>query len=127
MKTRFPLVLAVFVAALCFASSAHATIQRVVVVQTADIEAYVKELEKGQQLLEKMGSVQVLRVWRPRFGGEAGTVMVCVEYADLAAMAADDKKVAAHAEFQAWLKQLGKLRKIVSDSLYDEMRMTPRK
>ena len=127
MKTKHLLVLAALFAALCLASSAHATLQRVVVIQTDNVDAYVKELQKGQDLLNKMGSVQKLRVWRPRFAGtDAGTITVCIEYANLAAMAEDDKKVGAHAEFQAWLKQLGKMRKIISDSLYEEATATTR-
>lgn len=122
MKTKFIVCLVTLFAALCLASESRAAIQRVVVIQTENLEAYVKELQHGQELLKKMGSVQVLRVWRTRFAGtQAGTVMVCVEYPDLAAYAADEKKVAAHAEFQAWLKRLAQQRKVISDSLYDEM------
>lgn len=123
MKTKIITLLAAWFAALCFASSAHATVQRVVVIQTSDIETYVMELQKGQEILRKMGSMQVLRVWRPRFGGEAGTLVVAVEYPDLPAYAADEKKVAANPEFQAWIKQLAKMRKIVSDSLHDELKL----
>jgi len=123
MKPKLTLVLAALFAALCLASSAHATLQRVVVIRTDDIDAYVKELQKGQEMLKNMGSVQVLRVWRPRFGGEAGTLAVAVEYPDLAAYAADEKKAGAHAEFQAWLKNLAMMRKIVSDSLHEELKL----
>lgn len=118
------LALAAFFIPLLLASQSHATIQRVVVIKTDDVAAYVKELRKGQEMLDKMGSVQKLRVWRARFAGpDAGTVSVSVEYADLAEMAEDDKKVGANPEFQAWLKKLATMRRIVSDSLYDELKL----
>lgn len=122
MKTKC-LLLAVLIS-LCAAVSASATVQRVVVVQTDDVAAYVKELGRGQAMLAEMGSVQKLRVWRPRFAGpNVGILTVSIEYADLAAYAEDEKKVGAHAEFQAWLKRLGTMRKLVSDSLHDELKL----
>lgn len=124
MKTKFRVAFAALLLALCFASAADAAVMRVVVVQVENVEAYVKELEKGQAILKKTGAVQQLRVWRARFAGsEAGTVVVTVEFPDLAAVAEDDKKTNGSADFQAWMKNLAKQRKIVSDSLYDEVKV----
>jgi hypothetical protein len=112
-------------AAVLFAvsSTVEATVLRVVVVQTEDPDAYTKSIQQGQELLTKAGSSGKIRVWRARFAGdEAGTVVVSVEYPDLAAIAADDKRMAENAEISAWLKSLDKLRKIVSDSIYTELK-----
>ena len=87
------------------------------------VDAYVKEVEKGQALIKKLGGSAVLRVWRARFAGnEAGTVVVSVEYPDLVTYANDDKKLNVAPEYQTWMKGLAKIRKITSDSLYEELK-----
>jgi hypothetical protein len=99
------------------------TVARVVVVQTDNADAYVKELERGKSILERLQSPGKIRVWRARFAGNAaGSVIVTVEYPSLAAIADDDAKDAKDPEFQTWLKGLDKIRKIVSDSLYTELK-----
>ena len=81
--------------------AAQATVLRVVTIQTDNLDAYVKDLAKGQALLKKIGSVQELRIWRARFAGtDAGTVVVSIEFPDMQAFAEDDKKTAADPEFQ---------------------------
>jgi len=119
-------LLGTFAAAVLFsmlAVSAEAAVLRVVVVQTSDPGAYAQEIEKGRALLERAGSVAKVRVWRGRFAGpEAGKVVVSIEFPDMASFASDDKKMAADADYQAWLKGLDKLRTVVSDSLYEELR-----
>src|SRR5262245_31232925 len=116
----------VCLAAVCalsvLASSASATVLRVVVVQ-ADAQTYMKELERGKAILKRLGSPAVIRVWQARFAGnEAGAVVASIEYADLETMAKDEAKEQADPEFSAWLKGLDKVRKIVSDSLYTEVK-----
>lgn len=102
---------------------AEATVLRVVVVETRDADAYVKEIERGRAILKRLDSSGVIRVWRARFAGpDAGNVVVSLEYPNMAAFARDDSKAAADSEYQAWLKGLDKLRKIVSDSLYSELK-----
>lgn len=106
-----------------FSGLAQAAVSRVVVVETSDMKAYVQEIEKGKALLQRAGSPAQIRVWRARFAGpNAGNVVVTVEYSDMVTFANDDKKMAADAEYQAWLKGLDRVRKIVSDSLYEEAR-----
>lgn len=123
MKSKLSLLVVLLLASSFFASAAHATVLRVVTIQTDNTEAYVKEIGNGQALLKKLGSTAILRVWRARFAGpDAGTVVVSIEYADLVTFAAEDKKVSADPDYQAWLKGLAKIRKIVSDSLYDELK-----
>ncbi len=122
MRSRAMLCAAV-AALVCFAFAAEATVLRVVVVQTSDAAAYAKEIERGQAMMKKAGFTGQIRVWRARFAGQdAGSVVVSVEYADMATYAAEDKKMQTDPELAAWLKGLDKLRKIVSDSLYDELK-----
>jgi hypothetical protein len=101
---------------------AEGTVLRVIVVQTDDVSAYLKEIERGKAMMKRLESPATTRIWRATFAGsEAGTVVVSVEYPSLAAFAKDDAKFTADSEFQAWLKGLDKIRKIVSDSLYNEL------
>jgi hypothetical protein len=102
---------------------ADSPVLRVVVVQTDNADGYVKEIEKGKAVLKRLESSGVIRVWRAKFAGpNAGSVVVSLEYPSMAAFAKDDAKIAADAEYQAWLKGLDKFRKIVSDSLYGELK-----
>lgn len=102
--------------------AAEPTVLRVVTVQAADPGAYVKEVERGRAIMKRLGSPAEIRVWRARYAGDqAGAIVVSVEYPDLAAVAADDARLRADAEFQSWLQGLDKVRKVVSDSLYTEV------
>ena len=110
-------------AAMLFAGIANAATMRVVVVEASDVPAYVKAVHEGQALLKKKGSAAELHVWVARYAGEnAGSVVVSVEYASLEALAKDDALMRSDAELVAWLERLGKLRKIVSDSIYEELK-----
>jgi hypothetical protein len=122
MKSRLLLIAAVLFASSLLASAARATVLRVVVVQTEDAAAYVKQIEQGQALLKKMGSPTIIRVWRARFAGNnAGSVVVSIEYPDIISFANEDKKAMADPGYQAWLMGLNKIRKVFSDSLYEEL------
>jgi hypothetical protein len=102
--------------------AAEPTVLRVVVVQAEDAAAYVKEIDRGRAIMKRLGSPAEVRVWRARFAGEeAGAIVVSLLYPNLTALAADDAKMGADAEFQSWLQGLAKVRKVVSDSLYTEM------
>ncbi|MEZ5277259.1 MAG: hypothetical protein R3F07_12830 [Opitutaceae bacterium] len=113
------------IAALCvcpFFSIAQATVLRVVVVKTADVKAYAKELEAGRKILKDAGSTGVVRSWVARYAGEqAGSVVVSIEYADMTALATDYETMDKNADYAAWLKGLAKMREIVSDSIYEEL------
>lgn len=100
----------------------ESTVLRVLVVETDNVEAYVQELQRGRAMLKRLESPGVIRVWKARYAGrEAGTVVVSIEFPSLTALAEDQARLAADTEFQTWLKGLDKIRKIVSDSLYDEL------
>jgi hypothetical protein len=125
MLRKIVLAFAVVVSVLGFSSVALAkntAVMRVIMVKTDHVAEYVQELEKGKEILRRIGSPAQLRVWQTKFAGEdAGTVMVQIEYPSLTAYAADDVRVGANEEYQTWLKGLDKIRKIVSDSLYREL------
>lgn len=105
------------------ATAADTVVLRVVVVETADLNGYVKELEKGKAILKRLESPVILRVWHARFAGpQAGSVVVSQEWPSMAAFAKDDAKTSADAEFQTFVNGLSKIRKIVSDSLYTEVK-----
>jgi hypothetical protein len=112
-------------AALCvcpFFSIAQATVLRVVVVETADVKAYAEELEAGKKILKDAGSPGIIRSWVARYAGEqAGSVVVSIEYADMTALAKDYETMNKNPDYAAWLKALGKIRTVVSDSIYEEL------
>ena len=123
MKSRILAFAALLLASSIFALDARATVLRVVTVQTDNADAYLQELGRGQALIKKLGGSAVLRVWRARFAGpNAGAIVVSIEYPDLITFANDEKKVTETPEYQEWLKGLAKVRKVLSDSLYEEMK-----
>ncbi|HEV3205598.1 MAG TPA: hypothetical protein VGZ28_01495 [Terriglobales bacterium] len=123
--TRSVVMAGVILLVVCLASSAafaqKATVLRVVVVKTEDPAAYTAEIEKGRQLMKSLGIQGQTRVWQARFAGpEAGMVVATIEYPSMAAFADAVAKTNASSEYQAWIKGLDKVRKIVADSLYSE-------
>ena len=115
--------LAAALAVLAYASSAQAAVSRVIIVDTADAAAYLKNLDKVRAMNTRLGNKGVIRTWRARFAGpQTGALVVVIEYADMNTFAAEDTKLRGDAEFQSLQKELDKTRKIVSDSLYDEMK-----
>lgn len=123
LKAVVPLVLVTAATVALCGSQAEAATLRVVVVKTQDAGAYVKELDRGRELFKKVGSPVILRVWRAQYAGEnAGSVVVAAEYPDLAALAKDNDTMASNPELRAWLAGLDKVRTIVSDSIYQELK-----
>jgi hypothetical protein len=95
---------------------------RVIVVTTEDASAYLRELDKGKAMLKRLGISVHIRAFRATFAGpEAGALVVSQEYASFAALADASTKTAADPEFSQWVKGLDKVRKIMSDSLYQEL------
>ena len=119
---RLKYVAAALALTLFGAAAVQASTLRVVVVQASDADAYVKAIEQGKALLKAKGSSATIRVWRARFAGnEAGSIVVSIEYPNLEVLAKDDAKMATDPELKAWLQGLDKVRKIVSDSIYNEL------
>jgi hypothetical protein len=99
-----------------------APVLRIVVVQTDNPDAYLKEIERGRGILKRLGST-TLRVFQARFAGDrAGALVVAAESPSLTTFAKDEDKATSDPEYQAWMKDLAKLRKVTSDSIYREMK-----
>jgi len=103
-------------------SPAQSAVYRVMTVEVTDIDMYLKEVDNVRAAMKRLKVDGTVRVMRARFAGKAvGRVIVTIEYKDLAAFAATDAALKADAEHTAALRRIGALRKIVSDSLYDEL------
>lgn len=114
--------LALGVGLLLSAATAQAAVFRVVVVEVSDTAMYMKEIDNIRAAMKRLKVDGTLRVMRARFAGEqSGTIVVAVEYKDMAAFAAGDAALAADAENTATMRRIEALRKIVSDSLYQEL------
>src|SRR6185295_17615111 len=120
---RFRSSLACAVVGLMLGTTAEAGVLRVVVVEASDAAAYAKAIEQGKALMKAKGLPADIRVWRARFAGErAGSVVAAIEYASLEAFAKADAAMNTDPELKAWLAGLPKVRKIVSDSIYEEIK-----
>ncbi len=116
-------VFAVLLGLFALVGTAEATVLRVVIVETSDSAAYMKQIERVRAANKRLGNAETVRVWRARFAGqESGAIAVGIEYADWAAFTASDAKSAADPETQTILKELNSIRKIVSDSIYEEVK-----
>jgi len=114
------------VAGLALASAAampaSATL-RVIAVQTNDIKTYRHEVEILQSEFKKEGLPVTLRVWRATYAGpDTGTIIVTVEVPDLATLAKIEEAVMKpNSALGATMKRIEAIRKIASDSLYEEL------
>lgn len=107
---------------LMLSAAVQATVLRVVMVEAPDVTAYAKALEQLESVLKSKGSPVKIRIWRATFAGpETGTVAVSAEYPNLEALAKDNDRIANDPEVRSAFSTLDKLRKIVSDSLYNEL------
>lgn len=126
MRSKFLLLLLVVALLVSVSPSAQAAdpvVLRVIVVQTDDMTGYLKEIENAKAINKRLSGSSTVRVWKARFAGdEAGSVVVSIEYPSLMAMAQDEQKSQADPEYKALLGRLDKMRKIVSDSLYNELK-----
>ena len=122
-KTAFMFVVLVLILGMSSAAFAQrSTVLRVVVIKTDNVPAYLQLLEKGKEIQRKIGLTPQIRVWRATLAGpDAGAIVVAIEYPSLAAYAEADAKMRADKDYQDWLKDLDKIRTIVSESLYKEL------
>ena len=99
------------------------TTLRVIAVQTPDIKTYRHEVETLQGEFKKEGLPVTLRVWRATYAGpDTGTIIVTVEVPDLATLAKiEDAVLKPNSPLSATMKRIEAIRKITSDSLYQEL------
>jgi hypothetical protein len=103
--------------------AAEPTALRVVIVQVTDMDAYVKEIDKARAMLKRLEIPAQVRVWKARFAGQdTGSVVVALEFPNLTELAKGEAKMAADADYMTWLKGLDKVRTVVSDSIYYELK-----
>jgi hypothetical protein len=109
--------------ALAAGSASAAPIARVISVQVTDLKAYAHEVDVLQGQMKKAGVAVTIRIWRARFAGsDAGTLIVAIEMPDLATLAKVDELQKSNTEIAATMQKIGALRKIVSDSIYEEVK-----
>jgi hypothetical protein len=122
-RISFVLVLLTLCLGISNAAFAQKTaVQRVVVVKTDNVAAYVQAIARGKEIQTKLGINIPTRIWQGTFAGpNAGTVVVTIEFPDMGTLAQDYTKLNADSDYQAWLKDLDKIRTIVSDSIYKEL------
>ena len=99
------------------------TVLRVIAIQTPDIKTYRHEVETLQGEFKKEGLPVTLRVWRATYAGpDTGTIIVTVEVPDLATLAKiEDAVLKPNSALSATMKRIEAIRKITSDSLYEEL------
>jgi hypothetical protein len=117
-------VLAVMGLALASAAALPAsTVLRVIAIQTPDIKTYRHEVETLQSEFKKEGLPVTLRVWRATYAGpDTGTIIVTVEVPDIGTLAKIEEAVAKpNSALGATMKRIEAIRKIASDSLYEEL------
>jgi hypothetical protein len=96
---------------------------RVIVVQTNDLKTYRHEVETLQTDFNKAGLSVKLRVWRATYAGpDTGTIVVSVEVPDLATLAKVEQAASQpNSSIGAPMHRIEGIRKIVSDSIYEEL------
>jgi hypothetical protein len=115
------------VGALCLTASmslsaAEPPVLRVVTVQTSDVPAYVREIESLKALYKKNGLDITVDAYQATYAGpNAGTVVVAVQVANLAALARMNELSRTQPDIAAAMNKLGTMRKVVSDSLYEKL------
>jgi hypothetical protein len=117
-------VLAVMGLALASAAALPASpVLRVIAIQTPDIKTYRHEVETLQGEFKKEGLPVTLRVWRATYAGpDTGTIIVTVEVPDIGTLAKIEEAVTKPGSaLGATMKRIEAIRKIASDSLYEEL------
>ncbi len=123
-KTTFAFVLLALLLAMSTAAFAQESkVVRVVVIKTDNVAAYLQALDNGTAIMKKIGVNATTHAYRATFAGpEAGAIVVTIEFPNMAAFADYSAKTEADKDYQGWLKDLAKIRTIISDSLYRELR-----
>ncbi len=104
------------------AVAADKPVLRVIVVQASDVAAYVRELDLVRAAWQKHNVPATLTVYRASYAGpETGTVIVEARFPSMLALAQGMELARSEPEIVAEMAKLVPLRKVLSDSLYDEL------
>jgi hypothetical protein len=103
--------------------AAETSTLRVVVVDTKDLKAYLATLGEVKRLTATVTPKMVVRAWQATYAGpDAGAVIVSVEYpGSMSKFATAWETMMANAQIAQKMAELGNLRRIVGDSLYQEL------
>lgn len=105
------------------ASAADTVLQVVAVrVNPGQLNAYLARVQQLQGILKRLRVQVPVRVWQATLAGDAtGTVVVGLEFANLAAFADASGKMEKDAEWQQVIAGLAEIRTVLSTSLYGEI------
>jgi hypothetical protein len=104
------------------AAADEPTVLRVLLVQTADVPGYVHEVESLRALLKKANVADNIRVWQATYAGpDTGAIVVSIEYPNFAALAKANDALRTNPELAAQMAKINKIRKVLSDSLYNSV------
>ena len=121
---RSTLVLALVVVTLGLAAPAEATTLRVITVEVeaSKLDSYVAAVKKIRGHMTRLELPGTMRIWQATSAGSStGALVVAVEYPTLASWADATVKTNADPEIQKLIANLPGIRKILSDSLYEEL------
>jgi len=117
---RIVLVGSALLALALFSSASQAAIQRVIVVESSNLPAYLQEIKTVQSQFKAAGIAVSIHAWRGQFAGsEAGELVITVEVADLATYAKLSALQTTDKGIAATMARIARLRKIKSDSIYE--------
>jgi hypothetical protein len=105
-------------------SAGQDTVLQVVAVEVeaGKLDKYVESVSKFNGIAKRLGLEASLRIWEATMAGtNTGTVIVGVLFPNLAAFAEASVKLDADSEWQKLISDLDDIRKIVSNSLYQEL------
>jgi hypothetical protein len=117
------LALALGLAAWSSPAAAAPVVQVVTVkVNPGMLDQYLAETKKLQGVLARLESKGTMRVWNTTQGGtDTGTVLVGVEYPDMAAWAADSPRIQADAEWKKIVAGLATVRTVMSSAIWRDI------
>lgn len=105
------------------AESAGPAIMRVVVIQTSDLKTYAHELSVEEGMLHKVGVNCTFKVWEAHYAGpDTGTIVVALQFADWDNFTRYLNAGKMHPDLGAQMAKFNpSLRKVLSDSVYEEI------
>jgi hypothetical protein len=103
--------------------AAESSTLRVVVVDTKDLKAYLATLGEVKRLTATAAPKMVVRAWQASYAGpDTGAIIVSVEHpGSMSKFASAWESMMADAQIAQKMGELGNLRKVVSDSIYQEL------
>jgi hypothetical protein len=114
-----------FTSGLAIAASTAPILRILVIDAKGDAASYVREVKRGKPILKRLGIEGEIHVWQATYAGkDTGMIIVTFEFADKASFARSEsafEKASGDPEYDSWVKSLGKVRLITSDSLFEEL------